>query len=319
MASMPPPPGGNPPDGQTSGQTARVEHVLAEEVARIDSPEKAEEVARRVEQLVGIASTGQAGRHAAAEPGSAATDIEAAASTGTPPTQIAATLTETAAQIVAPTHDASAVATAAAEALPPTPLPAASATRRGRRLLRNAMLRRMGPLQRLDVRLFLAVNTLPHPVWTNALADTIAIATTGGWIWLLGLLLGRWMGLHDTRRALRVAAPSILGTTWAVEQPIKALFRRRRPFIDVVRALVVGRRPDGWSFPSGHSAGAFAGAWVLSTWWPRRAPIFFALAASVGVSRVYVGAHYPGDVVSGAMFGMVISEAIRRATLQIVS
>jgi undecaprenyl-diphosphatase len=75
---------------------------------------------------------------------------------------------------------------------------------------------------------------------------------------------------------------------------------------------VIGRRPDGWSFPSGHTAAAFSGAWVASTVWPRRAPLFFGLAATVGFSRIYVGAHYPGDVLAGATLGMVIAEAIRR-------
>src|SRR4030095_15579774 len=98
--------------------------------------------------------------------------------------------------------------------------------------------------------------------------------------------------------------------TWLVEYPIKAYFRRRRPFIDVVRALVVGKRPGSWSFPSGHTASSFACAWVLSTYWPRRAPLFFTLASIVGLSRIYVGAHYPGDVLSGAIAGTAIAEGI---------
>jgi membrane-associated phospholipid phosphatase len=170
----------------------------------------------------------------------------------------------------------------------------------------------MGRLQRLDTRLFLAVNTLPHPVWANVLADGITLVTTGGWIWLLGLALARILGVSGSRRAFRLAVPSVIGATSAVEWPIKALFRRRRPFIDLVRALVIGRRPDGWSFPSGHTAAAFSGAWVLSTVWPRKAPIFFGLASLVGFSRIYAGAHYPGDVFSGATLGLLIAEAIRR-------
>jgi membrane-associated phospholipid phosphatase len=170
----------------------------------------------------------------------------------------------------------------------------------------------MQPLQAVDTRAFLVVNCLPHPPVANLLADAVTIVTTGGWIWVLGLGLARVMDVSGSRGRLWIAAPAILGATFAVEQPIKALFRRRRPFIDIVRALVVGRRPDGWSFPSGHSAAAFSGAWVLSTIWPSRAPLFFTLAASVGFSRVYVGAHYPSDVISGAMSGLVIAEAIRR-------
>ncbi|HET6319948.1 MAG TPA: phosphatase PAP2 family protein, partial [Chloroflexota bacterium] len=106
---------------------------------------------------------------------------------------------------------------------------------------------------------------------------------------------------------------------WIVEYPIKAYFRRRRPFVEIVRALVIGKKPGSWSFPSGHTAASFASAWVLSTVWPRRAPAFFSLAATVGLSRIYVGAHYPGDVTSGALAGLVLADLIRRAVRRVSS
>jgi undecaprenyl-diphosphatase len=213
---------------------------------------------------------------------------------------------------MAPTTEAQRAARAAEAVLPPCQTAPTPEAQRGRQLLREAMLRRMGPLQRLDTKIFLAVNQLPHPTIANLLADTLTMITTGGWIWLLALALARIAGVRDGRTAFRLAAPCVIGATSAVEWPIKALFRRRRPFIDIVRALVIGRRPDGWSFPSGHTAAAFSGAWIATTVWPRRAPLFFTLASMVGFSRIYVGAHYPGDVLAGASLGMIIAEAIRR-------
>jgi len=67
------------------------------------------------------------------------------------------------------------------------------------------------------------------------------------------------------------------------------------------------------SFPAGHAATAFAGATVLSRAAPRLAPAFAFLAAAIGFSRVYVGDHYPGDVVGGAMLGALVGLAVLAA------
>ena len=65
----------------------------------------------------------------------------------------------------------------------------------------------------------------------------------------------------------------------------------------------------GYSLPSGHAATAFAGAVALSYLWRRAAPLFFLLAAAIAYSRVYVGVHYPGDVLLGAAIGAAVGAA----------
>jgi undecaprenyl-diphosphatase len=62
--------------------------------------------------------------------------------------------------------------------------------------------------------------------------------------------------------------------------------------------------PHSHSFPSGHAATAFAAATVLSSLVPRAAVTFFVLAAAIGYSRLYIGAHWPLDVLGGAAIGV---------------
>ena len=63
--------------------------------------------------------------------------------------------------------------------------------------------------------------------------------------------------------------------------------------------------PHSRSFPSGHTATSFACASVLAFLVPRAAPLAYLLAAAIGYSRLYVGVHWPTDVIAGAALGTV--------------
>ncbi|HJS19976.1 MAG TPA: phosphatase PAP2 family protein [Anaerolineales bacterium] len=97
-----------------------------------------------------------------------------------------------------------------------------------------------------------------------------------------------------------------------VEFPIKSYFRRRRPFITIIQAIVIGKKPGTWSFPSGHAAGAFAGAWLLNQRDPRGSLLRYILASLVAFSRIYLGDHYPGDVASGSLIGLLFAMFFRK-------
>jgi undecaprenyl-diphosphatase len=246
----------------------------------------------------------------------AARSIEQAADRAAPEAAVADMLSRVAEQAVAPTPAAPAVVEGAQAALTPNQ-PVSAEAERGRRLLEEEVLRRMPPLQRLDARLYLAVNDVPHPGWMDSLGWAIAIVFMGGWVWVAGTLMAYLLRVPRSWHAVKVLLPCVTVATWIVEFPVKAFFRRRRPFVQIVRALVIGKKPGSWSFPSGHTASSFASAWALSTVWPKASPAFFAIAAIVGASRVYVGAHYPGDVASGAATGIVFSEIIRRLAVRL--
>jgi undecaprenyl-diphosphatase len=77
------------------------------------------------------------------------------------------------------------------------------------------------------------------------------------------------------------------------------------------------KMPASTSFPSGHSASAFAfAAAVGDVLVPATVPVH-ALAAAVAYSRVHTGVHYPGDVVAGSLVGLVVGSLVGRAALRL--
>jgi len=82
----------------------------------------------------------------------------------------------------------------------------------------------------------------------------------------------------------------------------KQLFLRPRPF----GALQVTEVDIGPSFPSGHSQRAFSGAVILSNYYKKYSLLFYALSVLVSFSRIFIGLHYPLDVLIGSVNGIII-------------
>ena len=189
------------------------------------------------------------------------------------------------------------------------------ATRYSRAWVLQGLLRHpVAAIEAFDAAVFLRANGMfLGPVLDRLLTMTSRLMHYGeGWA---GAVLV-WMAV-DFQKGLRVALealPVLWLTMLTVNFPLKRLFRRRRPFTAFVKARVLGPRPSDFSFPSGHSAAAFGGAFLLSSHAPALFPVFYLIATVVGLSRVYLGVHYPSDVVIGAAAGTALA-ALYRALL----
>ena len=178
-------------------------------------------------------------------------------------------------------------------------------------VLQGVLRHPIAALEALDAALFLRVNRMTLGTAGDA-ALTLASRTMHygeGWVVAVAVMVA-----VDVRQGLRVAVlvlPVLWLTLLTVNLPLKRLFRRRRPFLAFVKARVLGPRPRDFSLPSGHSAAGFAGAFLLSLHVPWLAPLFYAIAAVVGLSRIYLGVHYPSDVVIGAAAGTLLAALYR--------
>ena len=97
---------------------------------------------------------------------------------------------------------------------------------------------------------------------------------------------------------------------------LKAATDRARPFDAVADPEPLLTGTLGSSLPSGHAATSAAGAVVLAAFAPRAAAAFALLALGVAFSRIYVGVHYPLDVVAGAVLGVRLGLAVRATVLR---
>jgi undecaprenyl-diphosphatase len=154
-------------------------------------------------------------------------------------------------------------------------------------------------LPRLDRRLIRTSERHRSPA-LDTLLTAASRAANRSRIWFAAGALRALLGGPAGRRAAARGLVAIGAASAFVNGPSKLLVRRARPR---PRAPLVPL-PRTTSFPSGHAASAFAFAVAASRELPSAALVLFPLAAMVSYSRVYVGVHYPSDVLFGAAVGI---------------
>lgn len=131
---------------------------------------------------------------------------------------------------------------------------------------------------------------------------------------LIALVFWVWRERSYALRVLAVAAISIAAADVLAYRVLKPWAERPRPSqVAELNAIVRQNHPPiGYSFPSNHSINNFAGATALAFYYPPLSPLFYLYASLVAYSRVYVGAHYPGDVMGGALLGWLVTMILIR-------
>jgi undecaprenyl-diphosphatase len=166
-------------------------------------------------------------------------------------------------------------------------------------------------LERLDQQLFLFLNSLNSPFW-----DKVMSAISGTVIWVpLYLAILIWLGFRYKRKFWIIVLFIIIAVTLADQgsvQLFKNVFHRLRPChepsLQGLVHLVNGRCGGLYGFVSSHASNSFNVALlslmlVKKRWYTISILVW---ASVIGYSRIYLGVHYPGDVICGAMLGSLI-------------
>lgn len=166
-------------------------------------------------------------------------------------------------------------------------------------------MRRLSKLTAIDHWIFFTLQTLSHQRCMVPLSRCVSMSADGPGYCLAGL--AAWFAQKPWLTLALMAGFALERTVYFICKPT---FKRARPAAALADFRAIITPSDQFSFPSGHTSGAFLFATLCSSCFPSLLPVLFAWALAVGVSRVLLGVHFLSDVAAGALLGFGIAQLV---------